>query len=343
MKRQHVWVGMGISFALLVYLFSRIEYDQLWISLMSANPAFLLLAGVLLVGTLAIRAWRWRYLLMPLKPVGFPSLMSATSIGMMANMILPARLGELVRAVVLGHREQVDKSASFATVVVERLLDGFTILFILAVLLLLAPLPTGQDMERALQWARWGGLVFLLVYLGVFALLFHLYRSTTHALQSMRRICAWLPVRWVDKLCQLLEAFSGGLKMLGERQSLVQIIAGSALLWGTFGVHNFSVVLAFQLPLPLTVGFLLVVFQAFAVMVPSSPGFVGTHHAASVACLTLWSVNPGVALSVALVMHALGFFLTVAIGGFYLWAAGLSLRDLTRTGTIFPRSPSSLE
>ena len=143
MKRQHVWVGMGISCALLVYLFSRIEYHQLWISLMSANPAFLLLAGVLLVGTLAIRAWRWRYLLMPLKPVGFPSLMSATSIGMMANMILPARLGELVRAVVLGQREQMDKSASFATVVVERLLDGFTILFILGVLLLVVPLPTG--------------------------------------------------------------------------------------------------------------------------------------------------------------------------------------------------------
>jgi len=81
------------------------------------------------------------------------------------------------------------------------------------------------------------------------------------------------------------------------------------------------------------------VFQAFAVMVPSSPGFVGTYHAASVACLTLWGVSPEVALSVALVMHAIGFFLTIGIGASYLWGIGVSLHDITRPGMDISSSP----
>jgi uncharacterized membrane protein YbhN (UPF0104 family) len=75
-------------------------------------------------------------------------------------------------------------------------------------------------------------------------------------------------------------------------------------------------------------------------MLPASPGFVGTHHAASVACLSLWGVAPEAALSVALVMHAIGYFLTVAIGAVYLWALGLSIRDLGHPDRSIPSTPS---
>jgi glycosyltransferase 2 family protein len=337
-KQRYVWVGMGISLALVIYLFFffPVHYGRLWASLASANAVLLLLAAGLLAGTLAIRSWRWQYLLKPLKEVEFSSLMSATSIGMMANMIFPLRLGEIVRAVVLGHREHMDKSASLATVVIDRLLDGFTILFILAVLLLVSSLPLEGGLARAVWW---GGLAMLALYLGVFVFLFYLYHATAQALQAVRRIDMVLPLRWVDKLSQFLESFSAGLQPLGRKEYLGQIIVTSIMLWGTYGLFNFLVVLAFQLQLPLTVGFLLVVFQAFAVMVPSSPGFVGTYHAASVACLTLWGVSPEVALSVALVMHAIGFFLTIGIGASYLWGIGVSLHDITRPGMDISSSP----
>ncbi|MBI3326023.1 MAG: flippase-like domain-containing protein [Nitrospinae bacterium] len=337
MKRHHVWIGLGISLTLLVYLFSQIDYSQLWMSLASTNRALLLLAGLLLVSTLAIRSWRWGYLLKPLKPVAFPSLMSATAIGLMANMLFPARLGEIVRAWVLGQREHLDTSASFATVIVERLLDGFTILFILAALLLWVPLPMGPGVEWAL---RWGGLLALGGYLAVFAFLLYVHRATAQAVRGVQRVCAWLPARSLAKLCQLLESFSAGLHTLGDRRYLGRILVGSVALWGAIGMYNFLVVLAFQLEVPLSVGFFLLVFQAFAVMLPSSPGFIGTYHAASVACLMLWGVTTEVALGVALVMHALGFFLTVGIGLLYLWAAGLSLLDLTRTDAALHTSPS---
>jgi glycosyltransferase 2 family protein len=337
MKHGHVWIGIGISLALVIYLFARVDYGQLWLSLASANLSLLLIASVLLAGTLVIRAWRWQYLLKPLKSVRFSNSMSATSIGLMANMILPVRLGEIVRAVVLGHREQIDKSASFATVVIDRLLDGFTILFILVVLLVVAPLPLDEGWQQRL---RWGGVVFFLLYGGAFALLFYLHRAPTQMLRCVRRFCAGLPSRWVDRLCHFLESFGEGLHTLDRTEYLGQIVVSSLVLWGLVGVYNFLVVLAFQLHLPLTVGFILLVAQAAAVMIPSSPGFVGTHHAASVACLSLWAVTPEASLGVALVMHAIGYFLTIAVGAGYLWAVGLSMRDIGQPDRGLPGTPS---
>jgi glycosyltransferase 2 family protein len=337
-KQGHVWIGVGISLVLLGYLFSKVEYRQLWQSLVSANVPMLLMAAVVISGTLVMRAWRWQYLLQPVQQVRFSNSMAATAIGMMANMILPVRLGEIVRAVVLGHRERIDKSAVFATVVVDRLLDGFTILLILGLILLLAPLPVDQAWQRRLQW---GGSAFFLFYVAVFALLFYLYRSPARVLQTVRRLCSRLPARWVDRLCGFLESFSGGLQILDRTEYLAQIIATSLLLWGFMGCYNYMIVLAFQLDLPWVVGFMLLVAQAAAVMIPSSPGFVGTHHAASVACLSLWGVGPEAALGVALVMHAIGYFLTTVVGAIYVWMVGLSMRDLGHLEQAIPETRST--
>jgi uncharacterized protein (TIRG00374 family) len=337
-KQGHVWIGVGISLVLLGYLFSKVEYRQLWHSLVSANVPLLLMAAVVVSGTLVMRAWRWQYLLQPVKQVSFSNSMAATAIGMMANMILPLRLGEIVRAVVLGHRERIDKSAVFATVVVDRLLDGFTILLILGLILLIAPLPVDQAWQQRLQW---GGSAFFLFYVAVFALLFYLYRSPARVLQQVQHLCSWLPARWVDRLCGFLESFSSGLQILDRTEYLAQIIVTSLLLWALMGCYNFLIVLAFHLELPWTVGFMLLVAQAAAVMIPSSPGFVGTHHAASVACLSLWGVSPEAALGVALVMHAIGYFLTITVGVMYLWTVGLSMRDLGHLEQAIPDTRST--
>jgi uncharacterized membrane protein YbhN (UPF0104 family) len=138
---------------------------------------------------------------------------------------------------------------------------------------------------------RWGGMAFFLLYGGVFTLLSPAPCADSRA-PGCERLCSRLPTRWVDRFCQFLASFSEGLHTLDRREYLGQIIVTSLILWGLIGVYNFLVVLAFQLHLPPTVGFILLVAQAAAVMLPASPGFVGTHHAASVACLSLWGVTP---------------------------------------------------
>jgi uncharacterized protein (TIRG00374 family) len=257
--------------------------------------------------------------------------MAATSIGSMANMVLPARIGELVRALVLGRQERIETSTSLATVVVERVCDGFTILLMLAALLCFAPLPLTAGGIRTL---RWGALVTFLGYLGVCAVLYYLHCSPVRLVRGMEYFKRCIPPRWVDKLADAVSSFSGGLQTLSRRESLGQIVFSSILLWAIIGLYNVLVVWAFHLQLPFTVGFLLVVFQAFAVMIPSSPGFVGTYHVASVACLKFWDVSEEIALSVALVMHAITFFLNIGMGFGYLWSVRGSLREFTKLGPV---------
>lgn len=339
MKQGHLWGGIGISLALIVYLFARVDYGRLWDSLASADFPLMAAAGLLMASTFALRSWRWHYFLRPLKRVRFPSLIAATAIGLMANMLFPARLGEIVRAVVIGQRERLDKSAAFATIVVERLIDGFTILFILGILLLVSPLPFDQAWARAV---RWGGLLTLLLYLAVLGFLLYLYHATAAALRGVQRLSKVVPSRWVDRLVHFLNTFSRGLQTLGDREFLGYIIATSLMLWGAIGLYNFLVVAALKLHLPLTVGFLLLIFQAFAVMIPSSPGFVGTYHAASVACLGLWGVATEAALSAALVMHAGNVFVTLGFGVGALWGIGVSLRTLMPRDSTPKRSPTPM-
>jgi uncharacterized protein (TIRG00374 family) len=314
-----------------------VDYGQVWLAMTSADLRLLGMAGLSLVSTFAIRSWRWQSLLQPIKQVRFSTLMTATSIGLMANMIFPARLGELVRALVLGRQERMETSTSLATIVVERIYDGLTILLMLAALLFFVPLPLSESWVRTLQW---GGMLTLLGYLGVCAMLYYLYRATAHAVSGVRRLERFLPRQWPEKLGGLLASFSHGLLSFSRRKSLGRIVFSSILLWTVVGLYNFLVVLAFHLPLPLAVGFLLVVFQAFAVMIPSSPGFVGTYHVASVACLKLWNVTDEAALSVALVMHAMTFFLTIGMGFGCLWSVRGSLREFIRPNVI--ASPPSL-
>ncbi len=74
------------------------------------------------------RAWRWHYLLKPLKSIPTKDLFPTVTIGYFGNNILPARAGELLRAIVLKKDEDIPISASLATIIVERVFDGVVML-----------------------------------------------------------------------------------------------------------------------------------------------------------------------------------------------------------------------
>jgi uncharacterized protein (TIRG00374 family) len=78
-----------------------------------------------------IRSIRWKYMMDPIKRCGIRPLWSATAIAFMVNNLLPARLGELVRAFVIGRSQNVSRSASFATIVYERVVDVFVLILLL--------------------------------------------------------------------------------------------------------------------------------------------------------------------------------------------------------------------
>ena len=122
---------VALSIALLGFVFSRADPEMVVEALLSAQPNLLVFGSLLMFLSYPIRAQRWRYLLRPVEPVGFNSSFRATTIGFAINALLPGRVGELVRPLVLARREKISASSAFATVVIERLLDLLVVCLIL--------------------------------------------------------------------------------------------------------------------------------------------------------------------------------------------------------------------
>lgn len=320
------FVGIGISLFFIVLLFAKIDLHQLVSAFRSMDAWYLIPAIILTFVSFFGRAIRWYYLLLPMKRVGMGSLYNATIIGYMANDILPARLGEFVRAFVLGQREGLETTSVFATLVLDRLFDGFTVLLILLVAFFTVRLPAGMsDVQEALLT---GGYVTLSLYVLVIVFLVLLKRRTSWTLALTGKCLSPFPARLSEKVIPLLGSFITGLKLSTKPGELSALVGSSLFTWA-FAVWPIDLILrSFGIHLPITASMFIMVFLVFAVMVPASPGYVGTYHAACVYGLMAFGIHKERALSVALVIHGVSFF-PVIIAGFYcLWRSKLTLRGI---------------
>lgn len=323
---KRLWIGIGISAVLLVMLFRQIDGRQVLAAFRSMDYRYLVPSIILTFVSYYCRAIRWRYLLLPQKATSLASLFPATIVGYMANNLLPARLGEFVRAYVLAEKEQLDPSSVFATLVLDRLFDGFTVLLILVLTLFTVRLPEG--MEQVQEGLKLGGYVTLALYVGVIAFLVLLKRRTHWTLDLLGRLLRPFPARVAEKIIPLLGSFIAGIRMSSRPAELAALFVSSLVIWSTAIWPVDLVLKSFGISLPVTASMLIMVFLVFAVMVPASPGYVGTYHAACVYGLLAFNVQREMALSVALVMHGINFFPVILAGFYYLWRDNISLRNV---------------
>ena len=295
---KKLWIGIGISIFFLYLLFRKIDFDKLLTALRDMDYRYLLLSILFTFVSYFFRAVRWRYLLLPMKKIGMYSLFSATIIGYMANNILPARLGEFVRAYALGEKEKLDKSSVFATLVLDRLFDGFTVILILLITFFTVKLPAG--MENVQQELVLGGYVTLAFYITVIVFLVLLKKQTMRTLRFTAMVLKPFPARVGEKLIPVLGSFIEGLRFSSRSSDIVILFASSAVIWAFAVLALDMVLISFGIILPVTASMFIMVFLVFAVMVPASPGYVGTYHAACVYGLMAFNVQMEKALSIAL-------------------------------------------
>src|SRR5512137_1730233 len=205
------WLGIGISLLCMGLLFRQIEPDKVAVAFREMDWRFLLPAILATFASYYFRAVRWHFLVLPLKSVPVRTLYPATIIGYMANNILPARLGEFVRAFVLARKEGLETSAVFATLVVDRLCDGFTVLLMLLFTFFTLRLPPG--MESVQQGMVTGGYITLVVYCAAIGFLVILKRRTVWTLHLIGQLLRPFPAVVGEKVIPLLGSFIGGLRL----------------------------------------------------------------------------------------------------------------------------------
>lgn len=294
-------------------------------SLGQANYTFVLPALVAYFAGVWLRAIRWHFLLQPIKPISSRRLFPVIVIGYMANDVLPARLGELVRAYVLGEQEGVPKTTTIGTIVVERLFDGLAMLIFVAVVGLSVPLN-----------AQISGIfrIAAVLFIGVLIVLFAIGSSRDRAIRLVQGLESVLPSSLEGKVAHVADRFLQGLDCLQSGRLSAMILLLSLGAWLCESAMYYVVALGFGLGLGFPAYLLTAAVANLGAMVPAAPGYVGTFDLLALASLRLFAANPGQAGGYVLVLHAALLVPVTLLGFYYLWRANLSLRTLGQRVTV---------
>lgn len=329
------WIGIFISAFCLFFVFRNIQFTIFFETLRSINYFYLAIAVVLQLSTIWFRAERWKYLLAPIKQLTFRHLVPATMIGFMANNILPARAGEFIRAYVIGKKERISKTSSFATIIIERICDMITLLAFLIIILLFVQFPQPSNPEAGSSLLSSAslekvGVLSAIFIIGLVTFLVLLKEFPEKTTTIVRKLLSLFPESLAHKVLDLLESFRLGLQVLKTGKHLFFLVLWSLSVWITATLAAWIVLWAFNLDLPFMAAMFLVVMTAFSAAIPSSPGYIGPfHYAVSRSILFfLPTFNESTTAGIATVFHLVCVAPITLAGIFYLWRENISFAEI---------------
>lgn len=325
MRRWQLWLGIAISLLFLWLALRGLHLGEVWAALREARYVWLLPGVAAYFLAVVARAWRWHYLLRPLKPVPTRTMFPIVAIGYMGNNLYPARAGELLRAYVLRRREEVPVSASLATILVERAFDGIVMLaFVFFNLPELARLTARSGVAGSIQsLALWGAGAF-----GAAVVVFLLLALFP---QRALAILARLPDRLLPgplraRLVGLGERFLAGLASLRSPIDVLMVLVTSVIIWLLETAKYWFVMHAFPFEVSFFALMLMNGVVNLATTIPSAPGYVGTFDAPGIAVLEAYGVPGALAVGYTLVLHAALWLPITVLGAYYMARESLSWR-----------------
>lgn len=329
LRNWRFWLGLLISVAFIALAVRGQDLGEVRRALAGADYRYLPAALALYFAGVWVRALRWRHLLAPVRAVRARTLFPIVAIGYMANNVLPWRLGELVRGYALRERAGVPTSASLATIAVERLFDGLTMLGFLLLASFFIPL---NDELRRLAFVATAVFGLLLAALVVAV------RSARLRHWGLGLAARVLPEPVGTRLAALVENFVGGLRVLHTKGDLAAVAGFSVATWALESSMYYALAPAFGLPLGPAGSLLTTAVANLATLIPSTPGYVGVFEAGvQVVLHGLLKIDRELALSYAIAVHAALYF-PITLVGLYYWArAHLSLRAVRAIGEGRPR------
>ena len=316
---------------LFLFLFLRsFDPGKAWDSLRGASPALLLAAVAVNLLAYPVRAWRWRHLLAPLRErIGLYNLVSTTIIGFMLTFVLPFRIGEIVRPVLLARREKVSNSAAIATIALERLFDAMTVMVLFASFWLssrgremLAVVPGGESQDAAIILRRGALAALLAVAIGL-PLVILLVIFPREVVGFARRINRGGPATRFGRAIVVLEQFLGGLGSVRRVKEMSAIAASSLVMWLMIDLSVWLGLKAFDLPLTFFDTFLLMVALTVGISIPT-PGGVGPYeYLCQISLIDFWGVPAATAGAVAVALHATAILPPILVGLLLMWRDGV--------------------
>lgn len=329
LKRWRFWLGIIVSLFFLYLAFRGQDLAHLGEELRGPDYRWLIPAVAVYFVAVFVRTLRWRYLLWPVKVIPSSRLFPVVVIGYAGNNVLPLRAGEVIRAFMLRRKEGTSASAALATILVERIFDGLTMLLFIAVSAVLISLQ-GSSGQLAANRSLQQLVTFMsLVFFGVLAAFFLLAAFP----QRMRKLYSpvidkLVPGRFQEQGREIFGRFLEGLQVLRSGKDVLLIFAFSVILWLLEATKYVFVMQGFPFRQPFYVLMLTTAVVNLAAAIPSTPGYLGTFEAAGIATLQLFAVEREIASSFIVVLHAALYFPITLLGLFLMWREGLSWHEV---------------
>jgi uncharacterized protein (TIRG00374 family) len=320
MKKKLV-LGILLS-AVLVWLSVRgIRCGDVVDGFRSIHGAYIAWALLGMLAMQVLRSWRWGLILKPLEAVRPWTVFEVSNVGFLAITALPARLGELVRPYLISGRSGIRMTAALGTILVERVMDGATVLLLAMAALPWTPFP---------PWLARSGMIFGAAMLGLVILMIFLSLRREASLQAADPLLRRLPERVSVPLRGMIHHFIDGFRIVRDVRLLLQVGALSLLVWVVDVAIIYAMFAAFSLSLPVTAALVLMVVLLIGIAIPTAPGFIGNWHYACILGLGLFGIPKAQALSFAVIYHFLSVLIILVLGLSFLPFMRLSLADLRR-------------
>ena len=330
LRSKQVWLGIAISAIFLVLFLYNIDYSETADALKHANYTYVIPAIAVYFGSLWFRTLRWQFLLKHLSEIPMGRLYPVTIVGYMANNVLPVKLGEVVRSYYLGQRERISTASALATVGVDRVYDGLTL--IIFILVVWPFLPLGDLLKNDTGELIWGRIVgsgvVLVVFVGAIVVFVTVAVRPELARRLVDLIVFFVPGRFKDTVRSLAELFIGGLGSLDSAKKVLLIFVLSVPVWIMESLMYYFVTLSFDFDISFALAMVITATSNLVGALPAAPGNVGTFEWAIKVTLVSFGHNTETSVAYAATLHLVLWLPVVVAGLMYLWLQHRSLMEL---------------
>ena len=325
------WAAVAVGVLLIALFLLATDPSEIAEAFEDANYWYVAPAVVVLFLSFWLRCYRWSVLMRPVAAITPRRLFSYSLIGYMANNLIPARAGELIRAYVLGERERVSTVGTLGAIAVERLFDGCVLVLMLLTAGAVAGLGDGRLQAIAIASA-----VLFSVALVVF---YWLTLREERTYRAADFILARLPASAGERLSPHLRSLVGALRSVHDWRSFLLVTFFSILGW-TVEAGAYAIVgLAFDLKVSFAHYVLLLAAANLAIIIPTFFGGAGPFEWAAKLVLVNAGIGGGLAAAYAIVAHAVVVVPATVVGLILLWTFGIPIARLGRIGAVPVEEP----
>jgi uncharacterized protein (TIRG00374 family) len=316
-------VGFGLSVIAIIVILTTIDFSLFVQALSQSDWRWFLLSSLIMATSYFARAWRWKNLLLyePMPP--FMPRYKAVQMGFFINSILPLRIGEFARPMILKQLSGVPYSVGLASILTERIADGYTLFTYLILLAIISNTNTFASLGLGT-----GAMVLTLV--GTILIIF-LWANGRNTARFVRIIIHRFSPRLALKAEEALNRFSESLPLWRSPIRILKVYAKSLLVWAIISLTVLPAAIGFGIGDKMTIisPLWIMVLTVTGVAIPSMPANIGIFElsAASGLMIAVPGMDWSVAVGFGLLLHIAQLLPVYILGLYLLWRGNIGFTN----------------